>query len=370
MNGSAAITEAIDAAEPFELEEKATEQTVADADGVSLRMPNGFVMTKDGLIWRDDSDEILVAGPFDVMAETRDTDGTSWGLLLRWHDNDGREHQLALPRSALAGDGADARRMLLDGGLYIPPGGKARNRLNDFLLSVKASGRSRATDHVGWHHEVFVLPDAAFGNSGSERFVLQSLNGSEHAFHVSGTLDSWNEEVARRAVGNSRLVAAISTAFATPLLRLCNAESGGLHFQGASSIGKTTALAVAGSVWGGGDVNYMRTWRATANGLEGVAMAHCDALLCLDEMSQLSSKEAGEVAYMLANGIGKSRANRTGAARRPAQWRVMYLSSGEISLADKVAENGSKCRAIAGQQSHRRYSRRCWRRRRNIRDLA
>jgi uncharacterized protein (DUF927 family) len=49
-------------------------------------------------------------------------------------------------------------------------------------------------------------------------------------------------------------VLAISAAFAGPLLNLIDAESGGFHLRGASSIGKTTALVLAGSVWGGGGV--------------------------------------------------------------------------------------------------------------------
>jgi putative DNA primase/helicase len=107
-------------------------------------------------------------------------------------------------------------------------------------------------------------------------------------------------------------------------------------------IGKSTALAVAGSVWGGGEHGgYVRPWRATANGLEGVALGYCDALLCLDELAQISARDAGEVAYMLANGAGKSRSARDGSVRPAARWRVLFLSSGEIGLADKVAGTGA-----------------------------
>lgn len=117
------------------------------------------------------------------------------------------------------------------------------------------------------------------------------MTAHEHSFRQAGTLESWQENVARYAVGNSRLVLAISAAFAGPLVGPCSAEGGGLHFKGASSTGKSTALHVAGSVWGGGDSNgYVRSWRATANGLEGVSMGHCDTLLCLDELSQLAAK--------------------------------------------------------------------------------
>jgi putative DNA primase/helicase len=147
------------------------------------------------------------------------------------------------------------------------------------------------------------------------------------------------------------LVLALSAAFAGPLICPCSAEGGGIHFRGASSTGKSTALHVAGSVWGGGGVTgFVRSWRATSNGLEGVALSHCDTLLCLDELSQLPSREAGEVGYMLANGSGKARSARDGSARRPASWRVLFLSSGELGLADKIAEDGRGRKLAAGQR--------------------
>ena len=179
--------------------------------------------------------------------------------------------------------------------------------------------------------------------------LLQSTGALDHAYNVKGDLASWQEQIAKPAVGNSRLILAISMAFAAPLVSPCEAESGGVHLQGPSSIGKTTALHVAGSVWGGGTTGFVRPWRATANGLEGVAALHNDSLLCLDELSQLNPKEAGEVAYMLANGSGKSRAARDASLRKSAKWRLLFLSSGEIGLADKVAEDRSR-RATAGQQ--------------------
>jgi uncharacterized protein (DUF927 family) len=121
---------------------------------------------------------------------------------------------------------------------------------------------------------------------------------------------------------------------------------GGVHYRGPSSTGKTTALYLAGSVWGGGGIEgYIKNWRATSNGLEATAAQHHNALLCLDELSQIDSREAGETAYMLANGSGKNRARRDGSSRNPAEWRLLILSSGEISLADKMNETGRQARA-------------------------
>jgi len=318
-------------------------------------LPYGYSFSDRGLMWSDPDDQdrpaILIAGSFDVVAETRDSDGASWGVLLRWKDHDDRDHQLALPRATLAGDGSEARRILMDGGFYIAPSQKARQLFNSFLLQVRSPKRARATQRVGWHSNSFVMPDECFGADDTDTLLLQSVTAHEHAFRQSGTLESWQQNVAQYAVGNSRLTLAISAAFAAPLIGPCSAEGGGLHFKGASSTGKSTALHVAGSVWGGGDANgYVRSWRATANGLEGVALGHSDTLLCLDELSQLAAKDAGEAAYMLANGSGKSRSSRDGSARRAAKWRVLFLSSGEIGLADKVAEDGRGKKLAAGQQ--------------------
>lgn len=319
------------------------------------KLPLGYSFSDRGLMWQnpDDLDKpaILIAGHFDIVAETRDADGASWGVLLRWQDHDNRDHQLALPRSTLAGDGADARRILMDGGFYIAPSQTARGHFNSFLLQVRSPKRARATQRVGWHSNSFVMPDDCFGGDERDTLLLQSVTAHEHSFRQSGTLQSWQQNIARYAIGNSRLALALSAAFAGPLVGPCSAEGGGLHFKGASSTGKSTALHVAGSVWGGGDANgYVRSWRATANGLEGVALGHSDTLLCLDELSQLAAKDAGEAAYMLANGAGKSRSTRDGSARKAVKWRVLFLSSGEIGLADKVAEDGRGRKLAAGQQ--------------------
>src|SRR4030081_643377 len=174
-----------------------------------------------GLVWRDDaedSSDLFLAGVFDVLAETRDGEGTSWGVLLRWDDHDGREHKYPLARSMLAGDGADARRILLDAGLYVSPAHKAREKLNNFLGTVRSSERARATSRIGWHDDVFVLPDGPIGTPASnELFLLQHTGSLRHAFRQRGSLSDWQEKVGRLAPGNSRLVLAVRVAFAAAL---------------------------------------------------------------------------------------------------------------------------------------------------------
>ena len=61
--------------------------------------------------------------------------------------------------------------------------------------------------------------------------------------------------------------------------------------------------------------------------------------------SQVDPKEAGEIAYMLANGSGKARANKNGAARTRQEWRLLFLSAGEVGLAQHIRESGKKSKA-------------------------
>ncbi len=89
-------------------------------------------------------------------------------------------------------------------------------------------------------------------------------------YRTQGTLIEWQIHVAKHCVGNSRLILAVSSAFAAMLLHHAGMESGGLHFVGESSIGKTTALRIAASVYGAPD--YLHRWRATTNGIEALAM--------------------------------------------------------------------------------------------------
>jgi uncharacterized protein (DUF927 family) len=304
-----------------------------DAEGLWYLPPGKAA--EDGSVGA--SNPVKLCGPFQVLAEARDTHGCAWGLRLRWQDRDGKTHEETIPRELALGEGAELARILVRRGLLVAPDDAKRKKLVAYLASVRVPGRARSVERVGWHGTTFLLPDGTFGEApGGERVHL-ALD-LEHAFRVSGTLADWQREVGRHAQGNSRLSFALSCAFAAPMLGRLGMESGGFHFCGRSSKGKTTCIEAAGSVWGG--PVYRETWRATANGLEAVALAHCDCLLILDEQGQALPREAGEVAYMLANGMDKVRARKTLDSRPRRRWQTLFLSTGEVTLADKMREDG------------------------------
>jgi uncharacterized protein (DUF927 family)/phage/plasmid primase-like uncharacterized protein len=287
-----------------------------------------------------------ICSPLQVVAMTRDAKSGEWGRLLEWSDADQVHHQWAMPLELLQGDGSDVRRELARLGLSIAPSKAARDLLTSFLQAWPVEARARCVERLGWHGSVYVTPAASIGQE-SEIVVFQNAHALEPAFSVAGTAEEWRDSVAILAAGNSRLVFALSVAFAGALADVAGEDSGGFHLRGSSSSGKSTVLKAAASVWGDPSA-YPRLWRATANGLEGLAALHNDGLLILDELSQIDPKEAGEAAYLLANGQGKARASRTGAARQSARWRLLFLSAGEESLTALMARAGRK--ANAGQE--------------------
>ena len=89
----------------------------------------------------------------------------------------------------------------------------------------------------------------------------------------------------------------------------------------------------------------MYSWRTTDNSAESWCAAANDGLLMLDEISQGDGRVVDALAYMLASGAGKGRANRNGMSRPVIRWRLVFVSTGEVGLAQKLAEAGLRVRA-------------------------
>ena len=290
-----------------------------------------------------------ICSPIHAEAITSGEGGADWGVLLRFSDPHGNWKEWAAPMRLLRGSGEELRGELLDMGVRIDPGN--RMLLGEWIMAQFPTRRITAAARTGWHENpggrCFVLPGGTIG-SGDVRFQAEHVTHDD--FTTAGDLEGWREHVARPCEGNPVLLLALSAAFTGPLLKVARLQEvggAGIHLIGDSSRGKTTALQVAASVWGA--PGFVRTWRATSNGLEASAAALNDTLLVLDEISECDPREIGAVVCSLANGTGKQRAARTGGTRGVARWRIVALSSGERTLAAHMSEAGR--RAKAGQEA-------------------
>lgn len=285
-----------------------------------------------------------ICSKLEVLAQSRDPNNGQWGKLVQFHDPDQEIKRIIIPMRAFNGDGLGATERLLDEGLAIMP--KARPLVLQYLQEQCPAERVRVTDKTGWHESVgslvYVLPDRCMGRSGGEQWLFSNQKQENH-FKQRGDLQEWREYVSSLCRGNSRLLFSVSTAFASSLLDMLGLEGGGFHWRGSSSSGKSTVLQVAASACG--NRQYVERWRATDNSLEAVAQSHSDALLVLDELKEIEARVAGETAYMLSHGAGKNRSSSDGSLRNKPKWRLLYLSSGEISLSEHVASVGKHSNA-------------------------
>ncbi len=309
---------------------------------------NGFKVKPEGVFYSgEDGESRAVCSRLEILARTRDEKGHSWGLLVEFDDPDGAPKRWNIPARCMAGEfSKEVLGPLVDMGLRLAPNRDVRHSRNDlqsYLQSYDSGERARLVNRLGWHGGAYLLPDQQLGSS-SERLHFYEAGAQLPPISSAGTLEEWQQHIGALCVGNHRVAFAVCIALAGPLLHLLGLESGGFHFYGVSSSGKSTTGRVACSVYG--PPAFERSWRSTDNALESIAAAHSDGLLVLDEISQCDPRIVGETVYMLGNGIGKARANDRGQFGRQAQeWRLLFLSSGEYTLAQHMAEAHKELKA-------------------------
>ncbi|MGZ4954400.1 MAG: DUF927 domain-containing protein [Methylobacter sp.] len=283
---------------------------------------------------------IRICSPLYIDGVTNTENGQFFGRLLRFRDTLGKWRKWAMPMELLRGAGDELRGELLAAGVEIDQ--KNRARLSEYLQWNTPKKVITAATRTGWTSKggAFVLHDRIIGNE-EVHFQSESL-AADGAARSGGDYRQW-QAMAALCVGNPVLIVSICTSLAGALLVKVHRDSGGIHWVGDSSIGKTTALCVGASVWGGDD--FKRTWRATSNGLEGVAALLSDTCLCLDEINEADPREVGAIVYSLGNGTGKTRATRIGSARSVHRWRLSLLSTGERSITAMMHEGGKQAKA-------------------------
>ena len=286
----------------------------------------------------------FVCSPIEVIAKTRDTSSGTWGRLLQWHDDDNILHQWSMPLSLLQGDAREYRRELASQGLSITTNPKQRSYLDTYIQNYPIHKRALCVDKLGWHDKQYILANGSIGGDDKQITVYQSANAINSTLAQQGTLAQWRDNLCKPLAEQSRFVFSIACAFAGQLLELLDDDGGGFHILGSSSMGKSLSLKTAASVWGKPD-SYTKTWRSTDNALEGTASEYNDSFLPLDEVSECDPKIIGKSSYMLANGQGKGRSTTTGHNRIAKTWRIIFLSNGEESLQNLMAQAGQKTNA-------------------------
>lgn len=326
---------------------------IGQEDHLNEALPYPFRRGPGGLyriaVSKDDEEtEEWLCSDFTVLGTGCDSANTNWGRVISVIDPDGSEHRLFLSLALIASSTNKILGHLSEHGMDFSRARTARSGFLDLLSAWKGTDRFLVTNNVGWASkacDAFVLDNSAIIGNPKVFYTGHAFSGRSGKL-AQGDIKTWKSAVAEKCVGNPVLLSAVSLAFCGPLLDLLEIDGFGLHLRGSSSSGKSTALAAAVSVWGGPD--RMSSWLTTANALEVTATSMNSTLLALDELGQVSGKDAYDAAYQLGNGRGKRRANASGHGTPSASWRVPVLSSGELTLSEKISESGGK--PMTGQE--------------------
>ena len=165
-----------------------------------------------------------------------------------------------------------------------------------------------------------------------------------------GSETKWLETAAEVREMSTTAKIILAASFASVLLEPLNCLPFFVHLWGVDSgTGKTVALMVAASVWGDPAVGaYVKTFDGTVVGMEKTAAFLNNLPFCLDEL-QLAKDSKGRTTfdvYKLAQGVGRTRGNRSGGVDLTPTWRNCILTTGESPLTGTASGAGAGSRVI------------------------
>jgi putative DNA primase/helicase len=315
------------------------------------------IMTKDGT-----PRQVRLCEPFLLLGELSSTSSGDTGILITFKTSRGQEKTMLVPMSEIHGTGLG--KFLAIAGMRCDPGKIAMDKLKSFFATAKPRRIITSVTNAGWHEVggrwIYLRPNnQVFGtapttDSGRLPTVMLQrgnsidLPASEVVnYGSSGTLEEWQQHVAKPAIGNSRLAFMQAAAFAGAIMRLAGIAAGGVHLFGGTSSGKTISMIASASVWGrpvdetatkaGG---LIKSWNTTPTSLETLATENNDSVTLLDEIAELNARDLKLAIYSLGNGAGKRRSTPTAGTRDTYKWSTFPVSTGEVPVAEMLEEDG------------------------------
>lgn len=110
-------------------------------------IPEGYSIQKQG-VYLDRNSPEFISGPCWVSALTRTNQGTDWGKLIHWIDQDGKERNLSVPAHRLSESRSPLAGELASLGLMVVPG--MERRLMTYLAALNYQLASACALYHNW----------------------------------------------------------------------------------------------------------------------------------------------------------------------------------------------------------------------------
>lgn len=266
--------------------------------------------------------------------------------LFSWQNADEKTPRLEAVHLADFGSETGWKQLKANGLKMTTGQGLTANLAQHFhALSKTVPHNWKITKLTGWQNGAYLLPNGEMIGEPHSPIFFAEKSGASLGYTTSGTLESWQREIADNLKGNHSMMLGVAVALAAPMLALLGRASFGVHLFGQSSKGKTTILNIANSIYGNPE-KIRLTWSTTAVGVKNEAAARNDGFITLDEIGQAKdAKNLEAIAYDLFNETGKIQGKKEGGNREINRWKVAVLSTGEKDLETQLREQYAKVHA-------------------------
>ena len=213
----------------------------------------------------------------------------------------------------------------------------------DLIPEVESVSRLGMIPGVGFSP---YIPDVTFDDN--------DYKNAYNSIQPYGKFESWLKLFRGLRGTNVELRIVIASAFASVLVSPLHINPFFVHiWSGESGSGKTVALMCAASVWGNPDHQgnaYIQTFNATQVGLERTAafFNHCPYMI--DELQLLKDSHGQnkfDIVYLLSEGRGRTRGNKTGGIDVTPTWANCIITTGETPLTASSSGAGAINRVIS-----------------------
>lgn len=201
----------------------------------------------------------------------------------------------------------------------------------------------RCVTRCGWIGEEGFSPwinGVEYDGEGSFKHIFSSI-------HEKGSFNKWRD-IAIESRKNIYAKIILAASFASVLVKPLGCLPFFVHLWGGTEAGKTVALLLASSVWADpAEGKYWRTCKGTEVSQEKLAGFLNSMPLILDELQLIKDRNNFDsMIYMLAEGQGKSRGEKSGGLQRQETWANAIITSGEMPISQMSSGGGAINRII------------------------
>ncbi len=207
--------------------------------------------------------------------------------------------------------------------------------LYEYLYVMGPEKNYPTVEGDGWHMisgpkgteplHVYALGDQLFQRDTSQNRVVRPhhIVGANHP-----RADEELTTLLHLIANDSLAIFTVCVAAAAVVLRPLRHKTCLVFFVGKSSLGKSTLLKLANSLYGD---SRMLTWQATRNGVSAAMQSFQDRVCVMDEVGQGSGKVFADATYDLTNNSSKLRATPSGGLAATFASVNVVLAAGEES---------------------------------------